>query len=64
MTKDPVCGMQVDEKSSASTSSYQGHKHAFCSKECKDKFDKNPERYVRAKVAMRPEFDSKEKTTR
>lgn len=46
--KDPVCGAQVDEKSGSTTSSYQGQKYAFCGKECKDKFDQNPERYTRS----------------
>lgn len=47
MLKDPVCGAQVDEKSASATSSYQGQKYAFCGKECKDKFDKDPARYSR-----------------
>jgi YHS domain-containing protein len=49
MMKDPVCGMQVDEKKANATSHYQGQKYAFCGKECKDKFDKSPERYAHAK---------------
>jgi YHS domain-containing protein len=43
--KDPVCGVQVEDKT-PSTSSYKGQKYAFCGKECKDKFDRNPERYA------------------
>ena len=39
MTKDPVCGMQVDENKAAATSSYQGKKYSFCGQECKNKFD-------------------------
>ncbi len=48
MSKDPVCGMQVDEKN-APSSSYQGQKVAFCGSECKRKFDRNPERYAQSK---------------
>jgi Cu+-exporting ATPase len=44
--EDPVCGAQVDEKSAAATSSHHGQTYAFCSKECKEKFDRNPERFV------------------
>ena len=46
MKKDPVCGMQVDEKNATASSSYQGQKVAFCGTDCKQKFDKNPERYA------------------
>lgn len=45
MTKDPVCGMQVDEKKSP-TSTMGGKKFAFCGQECKDKFDANPAQYA------------------
>jgi YHS domain-containing protein len=46
MSKDPVCGMQVDEKNAKATSSYQGEKYVFCSENCKQKFDKNPQQYA------------------
>jgi YHS domain-containing protein len=49
MTKDPVCGMQVDENKAPATSSYQGKQYAFCGQECKDKFDEQPERYAHSK---------------
>jgi YHS domain-containing protein len=48
MTKDPVCGMQVDENKAPATSSYQGRKYVFCGQECKDKFDQQPERYTQS----------------
>jgi YHS domain-containing protein len=34
---DPVCGMQVDERKA----------YYFCSTSCKQKFDQNPQQYVR-----------------
>ena len=40
MTKDPVCGMQVDEKKAPATSAYRGEHYAFCGQQCKDKFDR------------------------
>jgi len=46
MTKDPVCGMQVDENKAPASSSYQGKKYAFCGQECKNKFDREPQRYA------------------
>jgi signal transduction histidine kinase len=40
---DPVCGMTIEEKDVFGTSSYKGIIYHFCSKECKEDFDKNPE---------------------
>ena len=47
MTKDPVCGMQVDSTAAAATSEYKGKKYYFCSAHCKKEFDKNPQKYVK-----------------
>lgn len=49
MMKDPVCGMQVDEKKSP-TSMAEGKKYAFCSQECKTKFDANPKQYAHSEA--------------
>jgi Cu+-exporting ATPase len=46
MAKDPVCGMEVDEKSAAATSEYKGQTYYFCAKACKEKFDADPERFL------------------
>ncbi len=46
MTKDPVCKMDVDEKQTNFHSEYAGRKYNFCSEECKDTFDSQPERYA------------------
>ncbi len=51
MAKDPVCGMDVDEKSAAGKSDYQGKTYYFCSAGCKASFDKNPDQYVSASAA-------------
>jgi YHS domain-containing protein len=47
MAKDPVCGMDVDEQKAAGTSQYKGRQYFFCAKSCKEKFDRNPEQYVK-----------------
>ncbi|MEW6001670.1 MAG: ATP-binding protein [Nitrospirota bacterium] len=39
---DPVCGMTIEEKAVFGTSSYKGTIYYFCSKECKENFDKDP----------------------
>jgi len=44
MAKDPVCGMEVDEKKAAATSDYRGQTYYFCAKACKQKFDQSPAR--------------------
>lgn len=51
MAKDPICGMQVDEKDAASTSNYQGQTYYFCSAGCKETFDKKPEQFVKSSGA-------------
>ena len=52
MQKDPVCGMQVDEKKATATSTHKGQHYAFCGQACKDKFDQNPERYAHSKPSQ------------
>ncbi len=45
MTKDPVCGMTVDDKS-PHRSTHAGETYLFCSPGCKTKFDQEPGRYA------------------
>ena len=45
MAKDPICGMNVDEKKAKYISDINGQKIYLCSSNCKDKFDKEPEKY-------------------
>ena len=47
MTKDVVCGMQVDQAKAAGGSEYNGTTFYFCSKGCKTKFDANPAQYAK-----------------
>jgi len=46
MAKDPVCGMDVDPKTAAGKSDYQGQTYYFCSMGCKQTFDKEPQKYA------------------
>ena len=46
MTKDPVCGVQVDENKNLPNSSYQGKQYTFHGQDCKEKFDRNPQQYI------------------
>ena len=49
MSKDPVCGMMVDEKTAPARSDYKGQTYYFCMQGCKRKFDADPERYLKKK---------------
>ncbi len=49
MTKDPVCGMMVDEEKAAATSEYKGKTYYFCAPGCKAAFDKEPKKYLEGK---------------
>lgn len=46
MAKDPVCGMEVDEKKAAATATYKGQTYYFCAQACKRAFEKDPEKYL------------------
>jgi len=46
MAKDPVCGMEVDEKKAAATAVYQGTTYYFCAAACKATFEKTPEKFI------------------
>lgn len=45
--RDPVCNMQVDEQNAAGQSDYAGQTYYFCSENCKEKFDQNPQQYAK-----------------
>ena len=46
MAKDPVCQMEVDEKTAAATAEYQGKTYYFCNPGCKKAFEADPEKYL------------------
>ena len=46
MVTDPVCGMEIDPKTAAGKSEYQGQTYYFCSLGCKKDFDKDPSKFV------------------
>jgi YHS domain-containing protein len=47
MAKDPVCKMDVNEKTAKLKSDYNGKTYYFCAPGCKSTFDKNPAKYVK-----------------
>jgi Cu+-exporting ATPase len=46
MARDPVCGMSVDDQNSTIQVDYDGRTFHFCSEECKEVFQTNPEPYA------------------
>ncbi|NOR21736.1 MAG: heavy metal translocating P-type ATPase [Candidatus Aminicenantes bacterium] len=76
MAKDLVCGMEVKEEEAAGFSLYKDKKYYFCSKNCKEKFDENPEEYLKSEekekeqvlpekeVEPEPEKEQEEKSER
>ena len=46
MPMDPVCHMEVDEKTAQWASDYEGQTYYFCAPGCKTSFDKDPEKYL------------------
>jgi len=48
MAVDPVCGMVVSQEHAVVCTDYAGRHYCFCSQECKDEFDSDPEAYIAA----------------
>ncbi len=46
MVIDPVCGMEIDPKTAAGKSEFQGKTYYFCSLGCKKSFDKDPQKFL------------------
>ncbi|MSQ11212.1 MAG: ATP-binding cassette domain-containing protein [Dehalococcoidia bacterium] len=46
LTKDPVCGMEVDQKKAAGQYRHDGKTCSFCSTKCHLRFKENPKAYV------------------
>ncbi len=46
MVIDPICKMEVDEKTAKFKSEYKEKAYYFCAPGCKKEFDDNPEKYI------------------
>ena len=44
--KDPVCGMTVVPGAAAGRTEHEGHTYSFCSTSCKQRFDREPGRFL------------------
>jgi Cu+-exporting ATPase len=52
--RDPVCGMTVDPNAGKPTAEHEGHTYHFCSAGCRDKFVKDPGRYLGERPSPQP----------
>lgn len=50
--RDPVCGMTLESYDVAFSREYGGQTHLFCSPVCRERFDRDPGRYVPAAPAL------------
>ena len=46
MAVDPVCGMQVNARTSKERHEYAGSTYVFCSPDCKKRFVEEPDMYT------------------
>lgn len=46
MVVDPVCKMEIYEKTAKYKSEYQGKTYYFCAEMCKNAFDEKPNKYI------------------
>jgi Cu+-exporting ATPase len=46
--KDPVCGMMVDPQKAAGKAEHAGKTYFFCSLRCKERFEREPEKFLAA----------------
>jgi Cu+-exporting ATPase len=46
MEMDPVCGMEIEVGDAYSTVDHEGLTYYFCSEECEQQFQSNPDPYV------------------
>jgi len=47
MARDPVCGMEVDERTAKHKTRHDGKTYHFCAAGCKKAFETNPKRYIK-----------------
>ena len=48
MATDPVCGMDVDKKTTKHKTNYKGKTYYFCAPGCLKAFEASPQKYVKS----------------
>ena len=49
--RDPVCGMEVSDADSAFAYEFKGSRYYFCSQNCREQFEADPEKYFNSETA-------------
>ncbi len=52
ITKDPVCGMTIEKDKAEGTYGYDNKTYHFCAVSCKERFAKEPEKYIKDEKQM------------
>ena len=52
MTRDPVCGMSIDEKMAAAKVEWNGVTYSFCANGCREEFLADPRRFIEEQANM------------
>ena len=51
---DPVCGMALNPHEALAQSAHKGRVYYFCSEECRQKFDLQPQKYLERQLEREP----------
>jgi Cu+-exporting ATPase len=54
LTKDPVCGMEIEAETAAGSFEYGGRKYFFCSESCLRQFAADPQKYLGGSASPMP----------
>jgi YHS domain-containing protein len=57
---DPVCEMEIEKDQAAATVEYLGETFYFCSENCKEAFEEDPESYLEESFEVRELDDDEE----
>lgn len=66
MAVDPVCGMKVEPEGAVYKSQYGDRTYCFCSRDCKEKFDSAPDKFLAGGESLeelKPQTKSQDKDT-
>jgi Cu+-exporting ATPase len=57
---DPVCEMEIEQADAAATFEYLGEMYYFCSENCRDAFEEDPESYLEEAIEARDVDESED----
>ena len=51
---DPVCGMALNPHEALAQTAHGGRVYYFCSENCRQKFDRQPQKYIERQLEREP----------